>query len=245
MATDRDGLIASVYGGDSLKSAGLPFNPRWHNALPAGFSRWWLDPKSAEMGEAGRWYRYDVAEAKKLMEAAGYHDGFEVEYHYTNNRYGQQFGDQAEAVIAMAQAIGIKPKVMVEDYASRYFPETFIKGNFSGYANMLQTAFPTIGQYWRSMYLADGSRNHSKVDDPLMAELIQKQQVELDENTRRTIVHDLQRYASRKMYYVPLINGALGGYTMAWPWVGNFRAYRTAGYGGGAESVIHYWRRPS
>ena len=47
------------------------------------------------------------------------------------------------------------------------------------------------------------------------------------------------------MYYVPIVNGALGGFTMAWPWVGNFRAFRSSGYGGGVETVIHYWRRPA
>ena len=245
LAMDRDGLNASVYGGDEIKAAGLPFTYRWHGILPAGFSKWWLDPKSPEMGEAGKWYKYDLGEAKKLMEAAGYKDGFEADYHYSNNIYGQQFNNQAEAVVAMARAIGIRPRVMVEDYASKYFPETFIKGNFRGYANMLQTQFSSVSDYLKAMYLPDGSRNHSKVNDPQLTEMIKKQQGELDENKRKPLISDIQKYASDKMYYVPLVHVAAGGFTMAWPWVMNFRAYRTIAYGVGAERHLYVWPRPA
>ena len=245
MASDRDGLLASVWGGDTLKAAGLPFTYRWHNILPAGFTKWWLDPKSPEMGEAAKWYKYDIGEAKKLMEAAGYKDGFEAEYHYSNNIYGQAFNDAAEAVVAMAQAVGIKPRVMVEDYASRYFPETFIKGNFKGYANMLQTQFSGVGDYLRAMYLPAGSRNHRKVEIPQLTDMINKQQGQFDENRRKTLIHDIQRYASNKMYYVPLVRNASETFTFAWPWVMNFRAFRTIAYGYGTEREIHYWRKPA
>jgi hypothetical protein len=51
------------------------------------------------------------------------------------------------------------------------------------------------------------------------------------------------RMRRRGMHYVPLVNGALGGRTMAWQNVGNFRAFRTTAYGGGTEGAIHYRRR--
>jgi peptide/nickel transport system substrate-binding protein len=244
MALDRDGLIATLSNESFYTAEGLTIEKQWHNVVGAGLTRWWLDPKAAlQKGEDwAKWYKYDVAEAKKLLAAAGYAGGFEAEYHRTVKIYGDTYDDAAEAMVPMLNAVGIKTKVLVHDYSSKFFPDIYSKGDFAGLGNILHS-FSTPGQTLFAMYHPDGPFNRNKWDDPRLVEIIKKQSEELDIEKRKSLVYDAQRYISNTMHNVPLLQQSWTGHTIVWPFLKNAPVYRNPSnsYAYGSQGHLYWW----
>jgi peptide/nickel transport system substrate-binding protein len=244
MSLDRDGLLANFGELDKLKAQGFTINTGWNNAnVPWGDGGlfWWLDPKSKDQGPSGQWYQFNVSEAKKLLDAAGY-KGDQVDLNTTNTIYGTTFDQNTEAMIPMITAIGIKLNVKSEDYTSKYFPEVYTKFNYPHIGYGYNTPFATIDEYCFRMCHTDGDQNKSRVNDSSLNTLIIKQQQELDVNKRQAIIYDIQRAVSDQMYYVPAVVGRFGGFSLWQPNMRNFGSFLTAAYGAPSETYPHYWK---
>ncbi len=240
MAMDRDALLDLAYNVKKLKAAGLAVSERWNNLIPAGMERFWLDPKSSAQGETAKYFKYDVAEAKKLLAAAGYPDGFSTVYQYTANRYGSAFNAVAEANIQYLNAIGIKTQTDVQDYSSKYITQTFT-GNFTGIAFGYETPFPEGGSYPIRLF-TDNPLNHSRIKDPELEDLARKQQRELDFEKRRELFYEIQRKNAAKMWYIPQNMGAGTGWTGYQEWVKNIGVQTVPGsYGAATEELPYFW----
>jgi ABC-type transport system substrate-binding protein len=243
MAIDRDALIEVVYNISVNERLGIQRETRWHNIVPAGLSKWWLDPKGDEIGDAGRWYEFNPAESKKLLSAAGYDDGLPTELHFTAGIYAfTGYDTAAEAIIPMLNEAGFNVQPKVEDYLAEYITKTFL-GEFKDMAFGLETIFTEVDEYLFNMLHPDGIRNHGKIDDPELTSMIEDQRLEPDPERRKEIIYDIQRYVSDKMYYVPLIIGGSSQFVVAHPWVGNFGKYNTASFGITTESTMHLFLR--
>lgn len=240
MALNRDDLTEVAYNVSKLEEAGLDIATPYHNIIPAGETRWWLDPLSSEMGEGSKYFQYDPAEARKLLEAAGYGDGFEALYQYTNNRYGKAFNDVAELQIQYLQELGIRTTTEVQDYSSKYITQTFA-GNFTGIAFGFQTPFPEAGAYLVRMF-GDDPLNHGKINDPKMKELAYAQYAELDEERRKELFWEAQRYHATQMYYIPSQAGAGSTWEAHQPNLRNAVEFRVKGYGAGTETIPFRWK---
>ncbi len=240
MALDRDGLLDLQYNVRKLKEAGLAVSEKWNNLIPAGNPRFWLDPKSADQGESATYFKYDPAEAKKLLAAAGYPDGFSTVYQYTANRYGSGFNAVAEANIQMINAIGIRTTTDVQDYSSKYITQTFT-GNFTGIAFGYETPFPEAGGYPIRLF-TENPLNHSRIKDAEMERLAREQQRELDPEKRKQLFYEIQRKNAEKMYYIPHTAGAGTAWTGYREWVKNIDIQTVPGaYSAGTEEVPFIW----
>lgn len=240
MAIDRAGIMDLGYNVKKLKAEGLDVSERWNNLIPAGMERFWLDPLSAAQGESKKYFEYNVAEAKKLLSAAGFANGFETVYQYTANRYGAAFNAIAEANIAFLNDIGIKTTTDVQDYSSKYITQTFV-GNFKGIAFGLETPFPEGGNYPNRMF-TDNPTNHSKIKDPELADLAAKQQRELDPAKRKELFFEIQRKNAEKMHYIPHNAGAGTGWAAYQGWVKNIDIQTIPGaYSGATEELPYIW----
>ncbi len=236
MAQDRKATIDFAYNVPDLKAAGLDVKESWNNLIPAGFTRWWLDPQSAEQGPSSRFFDYDPEEAKRLLAAIPDSDQ-DFTYRYTANRYGSTFNSIAEAIGNFLLEVGLNPETSVEDYSSRYITQTF-RGDFTGLAFGYETPFPEVGGYFPRMF-GDDAANHTRIRDAQITALAAKQASELDEETRRDLIWDIQRVNAEHMYYIPQQAGAGTGWTSWRPEVRG--VMQTRGYGGGTEVLPHYW----
>jgi ABC-type transport system substrate-binding protein len=103
MVMDRDLMIDVLNNTEVFTAAGIAKSVFWHSHMPAqGVS--WVDPKGKEMGEGAKYFQYDRAEAKKLMDAAGYDPNKKVNF-WSRNRTLQP-SQLADITVAMLEEGG-------------------------------------------------------------------------------------------------------------------------------------------
>ncbi len=236
MTYDRDALTDLGYNVSALKEAGLDVIETWNNLIPAGFTRWWLDPKSARQGESSKFFEYNPEEAQKIFAANGW-EGTEFTWQYTTNRYGSTFNSIAEAMGNYFIEAGLKLETEGQDYSSKYITQTF-RSEFNGVAFGYETPFPEVGGYFPRMF-GDDPANHSRISDPVIDEIAAKQAVELDEETRRELIFDAQVHNMEMGYYLPSQAGAGTGWSAWRPEVRGI--VQTRSYGSGTETVPNHW----
>src|SRR5437762_3352051 len=83
MAYDRDALAEYFTNKSKLQAAGLPAEVKWASHLSAMWSVSGNPADEKSFGENAKYFKYDVAEAKKMMAAAG-QDKLAIEYHMDN-----------------------------------------------------------------------------------------------------------------------------------------------------------------
>lgn len=97
MAIDRDALLDAAYNVKDVKKLGLKVERRWNNDMPSFESGYWLDPQGKFQIKGGdpkisadnaKSFKFDPAEAKKLLSAAAQASGFKTKLHTTSSRYG-------------------------------------------------------------------------------------------------------------------------------------------------------------
>ena len=110
----------------------------------------WLPLTSPAFDKDRKPYAFDPEKAKKLLEEAGYKDGFEFEWTTSQNEsWGLPI---VEAVIPMLAKVGIKVKV--KQIEAAVLSETVRKGDFQAYIWSNQTgpdALATLGCFYSTM----------------------------------------------------------------------------------------------
>lgn len=243
MSLDRDGILEVFAEKSRLEAQGFEIPTGWNNSpIPWGDGGmfWWLDPQSSEMGNARQWYQYNQAEARRLIQAAGYNNQpFDI--NTTNTIYGSTFDNQTEAQLPMLSGVGLNYQLRSTDYASHYFPQVYTAFNYPHVGYGYNTPFATVDEYVFRMLHTDGDQNKSRVNDSQLNSMIARQRTETDMERRQSIIHDIQKRSSEMMYYVPSVVGRWGGFTLYQPYVRNFGSFRTAAYGISVESYTRYW----
>lgn len=237
MAMNRDDLLELGYNVRKLKDAGFDVQTVWNNIVPVGDERFWLDPKSPDMGEGGANFEYNPAEARKLLEAAGA-DKMTFKYQYANS-YSKTHLNLSEQQANYLMDVGFNIEVEPQDYNSKYITQTFM-GNFDGIAYGPETPFPEMGSYLQRLFNPDDPYNRGRINDAKLWELTQAQAGELDEEKRKAIFKEAQVYHGEHMYYVPGVSGGGTAWRVYHPKLGGVDYY-TRGYGRGTEEVGNYW----
>jgi peptide/nickel transport system substrate-binding protein len=243
MAIDRDLYINTVGNVDGYQREGIPVETRWSNAINytngssgATNEGWWLDPKGKDFGPNAKYYQHDVAEAKKLLSAAGYAKGFET----VSNFPGIELPSAAFGVITdgMIAEAGITIRQNKLDYLKDYVPNFRDgHGQFEGWGYMSTAGGVTGGtalgalaiEYWskggNAFHGFGASGKNDQSGDPQVEAMIEKARVEQDTERRRALVFDIQRYLAKAMYSISA-PGAAQGLAVAWPALGNYRVWQ-------------------
>jgi ABC-type transport system substrate-binding protein len=242
MAYDRDAWLDTFGNVSDLAKDGLQVDTAWASAMGAG-SGWWLDPRGKDFGPNARYYKHDLAEAKKLMAAAGYAGGFQVDPGRFASIYGEK---ESEVLDGMIGEIGIKTNRVFMDAGIEYPKYRDGGGKFNGWAYIGGSVVANDAvAYFRWRYWSKGGLNFAGFDangvgdhsgDRQVDELILKASREFDVKKRLPIIHELQRNLAKSQYFINR-PGLFSGFSMAWPALKNFNVYEEASRG----QHYHWW----
>lgn len=204
MLIDRDTLIEVFNDVSSFQAANVPMRSYWNTPIGAGYGPYWLDPKSDAFGRNAAYLKQDVAEAKKLLAAAGYPDGFDTPFTFVaGTRYGADWGQRAEALMAMLTEGGIRCAAYAVDYSAVWIPQYLREqGNFDGLAMYPDGPRADPGQ-WVQVFLSSAGANSQVKNFPALDALIVRQRQEFDVASRHRKFHEIQRFCAEMMPTVP------------------------------------------
>ncbi|MBI3630305.1 MAG: ABC transporter substrate-binding protein [Candidatus Rokubacteria bacterium] len=189
LAMDRRGLIEVIAEGVGV------VNP----PVPAALTEWSLPVD--QLGEGATYYRYDRAEARRLLAAAGYPGGFSATACFTT--YGSTLlVDAMQLVLKYLKDVGINVTLDQKEYGD-YISTCFL-GTFESMSYGPHTSFLEPHNFLFPQYFPGEPKNQSHVDDPVAADLLLRQRRTLDVGRRRDLVHEIQRYLAGQQYYVQL-----------------------------------------
>jgi ABC-type transport system substrate-binding protein len=238
MSWDRDIWIDTFLGTQQMRDQGLPIDVRWNTACNVLWEGWWLDPKSSEFGPNGKFYENNIAEAKKLVSAAGFPNGVDADMqHITSSEYGLDFPKQVETYAAFASEVGIRLKSNVLNFSSDWRGVADGKGDFAGVAfrgaggnnapdiaeTMVRLLHPTFGGVTYTGFFSDKSSYQQ--GDPEITALLEKTRTEFDQDKRISLIQDVQRLAAAQQY-VLRVPGGTNVLSLAWPAVQNENTFR-------------------
>ena len=207
LALDRNSLLEAVYNVSKLDAEGFNVSDAvsWHNMMPAGIPGQSIDPRTDAV--TGKWISHNVAESKKLLDAAGYPDGFSADFHYTA-AYGAEWTLEGELIAQIVRETGIDLKINVDDHSSVLHADD--------HAGQLQRRRddPERGAGHGSVALAQlpAALEPQPEPDPrsVIVDKVNDILGELDLEVRNEKIRDIQRFLVDPMWYVPSIGWQLG-----------------------------------
>jgi len=230
---DRDAYITAAHNTDGFEKAGFPVQTWWEGSfLQSSWSGYILDPKSnaKEYGDKAKNYEFSVADAKKLLEAAGLKTPFEYDQvisKQTPTSFAPPTYKRAEIFMNMVENSGVfklKAGGRTElEWAVEWVPKIRNSGGaFSGASWGPDTApsDPALASFF--VYNAKGG--YFEGGDANLDQLTRKIVAEFDTSKRQDLVKELQKYDAGKMYNQKI--GIAGGFGLIWPAVRNFYTYR-------------------
>ena len=218
---DRDLFLELAFNVERYAEAGLPVETVLESAVFAGaWQGWWLDPRSAEFGPNTRYFKANLDEARKLMEAAGYSGSTEIDVYYVTPQPYQHLVDFLIAMVGESGLFNVSHKVL----AAADFNATFRnnRGEFvgAGFITDNVEAHPVIDL--TAHYHSTGGRYFG--GDAHLDELLDKATLEFDLEQQKSIIHDFQRYEGEQ-HFQPRLGGGTN-YRLTWPALRNKGVWR-------------------
>jgi peptide/nickel transport system substrate-binding protein len=198
LAIDRQGILDATAEGVGV------FNP----AVPAALKDWSIPMN--QLGEGAKYYKYDSAEAKRLLAAAGYPQGFPGTMCFTT--YGSTvLVDAMQIILKNLKDVGIEAKLEQKEYGA--YIATCFNGNFPSMTYGPQTPFLDPDNFLYAQYYPGEPKNQSHINDPVVADMLVRQRRTFDVAKRREIIYEIQRYLAKQQYYVQIPSGV---YVAVW-----------------------------
>ncbi len=254
MSIARDDWLNAQYNTDSFASQGLAVELRWNTALQAteNNSGWWLDPKGKDFGPNARYLRRDIAEAKKLMAAAGHASGLEVaSNHFTTSQHGSDFVKLIDLFESMASEAGFRFAKNIINYTDYLRNLRDANGKFGGVTYKLGPPAPSgdpVAQLIYEFSTKGGIGFHgfaaaAKGDgsgDPFVELQLDRAKGDFDTERRKTLVKELQRYLAEAQYTLRWPGGATS-FDLVWPALRNYRVFRPGSQQSNFVATTTWW----
>ena len=205
LAIDRDLLMAILYQGLGQVMHGIPWLFVWD------------EQPTVENGNLGPWTRFDPAESKKLLAAAGA-EGLEMENIFFP--YSSAYEQTPDILTDMFADVGITMTGGAADYTefnSQWVGRQLKDVSTAGWGTI---GFDAENYFYNSMH-STAPGNRWRFNDPKIDELTEAQQVELDPDARKEIFQEIWTYELEKAYR-PVIGGGAGFYVYQ-PWLRGIR----------------------
>jgi ABC-type transport system substrate-binding protein len=238
MTLDRELLGETFDSLDRFKAAGLPVQSVWNSHIPAGYPEW-IDPKGTGLGEGAKYFQYNIAEAKKLIEAAGVKTPIKETYGSWTDRAFDTV-KQHEVTMAMMNDSGL----FQFEWRPLIYNTTWRTEDDSGgtaYTGLLSSRLAgfSVDVYVVQKYTPTGRSKVSGQPVPGVTDLVLKQRVEPDARKRAAIIADLQKAAALEWPDIPAPPTSFPGFSLRWPWLANHGAFNTGN--ATARDFTYYW----
>jgi peptide/nickel transport system substrate-binding protein len=198
MAMDRKDIIDAT-----LEGVGVVNGP-----VAAALTDWALPID--QLGEGAKYYKHDKAEAKRLLAAAGYANGFPASVCFAT--YGStQLVDTMEMILKQLKDVGIDAKLDQKEYGA--YQASCRIGKYDSMSFGPLTPFLEPDNFLFGQYYAGEPRNRSHVKDPVLDDLLVRQRRASDVKARREVINEIQRYLAKQQYYV---HAPTGTYIAVW-----------------------------
>jgi ABC-type transport system substrate-binding protein len=239
-AYDRNLDIDVQYNTQQFSDAGLPVDVWWnsHMSQRPDFSGggWVLDPRDSEFGENAKYFQYSVEEAKALLSAAGYPDGFDLPFRYPHAAAFSR-ETRVEPMFFYFQEIGLNVvQEPMTDYIGDYIPNNRdAGGQYPGIGfHSITAGIPSSVDPTASLYAEHHPANtvtfhgyNNGQGDPVLVELLTKAKSEQDTEARKALAHEAQRHLGKSQWCM-IESGAASGFHLIYPAIGNARVYNSA-----------------
>jgi ABC-type transport system substrate-binding protein len=212
MAIDRDALAAvtAPHGGVQQLLVGQTFG------------KWALKPENVS-GQAANFYRFNVAESKKLLAAAGLSD---FTFKYMDSGMQGDYQKTAETIHGMLSQAGIKTTYVTLDYNREYIGGG--KGIRYGTAPDdalvygITTAYDDPDQVLFGYFDTQSSTRNTGIKDQKLDQMVTGYRSIVKEDERVKAVLAMQQYLAEQLY---IVDGMPSSYTylMLQPRVANFQ----------------------
>ncbi len=193
-AIDREALGKAIYSGQAVYPTFVP-----------GYMGKWALKLSDLSPSVGAFYKYDPANAKKLLDAAGV-SNTHLQFAYVAT-FGVGYTKLAEACGNMLSAVGLPTTLVSQDYNKDFVDAG--KGTRQGYFPKDMIVFASSASYTEadeflfSYFDSKSTSNQEHLSDPQMDAMIAKERTLVNVDDRLKAVLDIQKYICEKVYVVP------------------------------------------
>ena len=192
LAIDRQGILDATAEGVGV------YNP----PVPAALKEWSIPMD--QLGEGAKYYKFDPAEAKRLLAAAGYPNGFPGSVCFTT--YGSTvLVDAMQLVLKYLKDVGIDAQLDQKEYGA--YISTCFYGKFDSMTYGPQTPHLEPDNFLFGQYYPEEVKNQSHIKDPVVADMLVRQRRTFDPAKRRDLIYDIQRHLAKQQYYVQTASG--------------------------------------
>jgi len=250
MALDRDLMNDAFFNVSRFEADGLPMETRWNSHIQAEWKPggYWLDPLGKDFGENAKYFKLNLDEAKKLL-AAAYPNGFTTTMRYPASpqynlsRYGEPWAGQ----LSNLMKVNLNAQT---DYTKDYIPNLRdAQGQFEGIGmhsvtgttpQRISPESDLAAQFWPKGGVTFHGFGSNKSGDPALTTIIEKARLEFDDNARKKLIQDAQRYLGKAQWALSQPGGA-NTFNLAWPAVGNYFAWSNHTWGPAALWTYRLW----
>ena len=243
MLLDREGYNNTINNADAFRKEGYDLPAAQGTVVGVGWTGYWLDPTSSDFGDSAKYLKLNVDEAKKLLAAAGFSNGFSFDYFYNKEgTYGPAYDATVQLYDGMFRNGGLNPNLQGQAYAAwipnfyfSYISANFAAGKAHGYNGIQQIAerpYVSSTNLLAGSFHKDGGAFHGMtpdgknayLGDPKVNDMIDQIKAEFDTAKQQSITHDVIRYITQQSYAIP-VPMAAKAYTLNWPVIGNGYLY--------------------
>ncbi len=230
MSVDWNAIAAYFSNKGEFEANNLPVEIRMPTHTRAGGSPYiyWLNPEKNELGDVSKFLLFNLAEAKKLMQAAGFNQPVEIEgWQHNGAQYGSTYQEQGDLSADAWNKSGLFNVKITRLPYPQFLDQCYQKRDFKGMAlEQYEFVYSEVDFDLFNWYHSKGARFKWFKGDTKLDDLIIKQRSELDDKKRTAAIHDIQKYMADKMMTVPG-QSVYGGFGFQWPalrnapWPGN------------------------
>lgn len=213
MMINRDLLTEVIQNPAPLNALGVKLTTRWNAPIAGGYGAYWLDPKSPKFGPAAEYLKLNVAEAQKMLAAAGFTTAKPLEFDnvYPGIQWATDWPQRVETLQSMFKDAGVKMNGVSVDYVTEYTPKYMrAKAAFKGKTTDAAVHFMPGGSqvdpipYYFQFLSAKGSSSMVGTKFPELDAMMTKQRAVTNFEERVAGIHDLNRWVTDNMVVLPV-----------------------------------------